>query len=90
MNIFGHLNLILMKYLLRVVYERFYGVKNKTLVEAKEEVVKQSVNHISSLANGKTHSVFNVEEYTPSDVKNVPHRRKNDVVIPSPSKIKDL
>lgn len=77
-----------MKYLLRVVYERFYGIKNKTLIEAKKEVVKQSVDHITSLSGGKTHSVFSIEQYSPSDAKSDQHRRKNDVVIPPVSKIK--
>lgn len=79
-----------MKYLLRVIYERFYGVNNKTLVEAKKEAVQQSVEHISSLTNGKTHSVFHVEEYSPSDFISTPQRRKDDVAIPHKGKIKEL
>jgi hypothetical protein len=70
-----------MKYLLRVVYERFYEVDNKTLTEAKEEVIRRSVDHICSLADMKNHAVFSVEEYVPPNFDTTPARRKHDVAV---------
>lgn len=70
-----------MKYILRVVYERFYEVQEKTLRSAKEEVVQKTIEHICSLSEGKTHNVFTVTEFDPRAILECPTRRQGDVTL---------
>ncbi len=70
-----------MKYLLRIVYERFYEVDANSLQEAKQDVVDRTVDHICSLSALSNHSVFSVEEYHPPNIESTPGRRKGDVTI---------
>jgi hypothetical protein len=79
-----------MKYLLRVVYERFYEADAKTLLEAKADVIERTVDHICSLSATNNHSVFSVEEYTPPSIESSPGRRKDDVTVSAVFKSKGL